>query len=119
MIIQDKDRLHNDEYLYGDISVKLHSDIVHYQKILVHLAPMEYKLLSYFLKNQGRVITRSELLINVWNSPAALSTRTRCSYSYLKEKATAKTLPRNCDRSRLYIEKNVVYKKPQFLAYQL
>ena len=76
MINQDKDRLHNDEYLYGDISVKLHSNIVQYQKILVHLAPMEYKLLCYFLKNQGRVITRSELLINVWNSPAALSTRT-------------------------------------------
>ena len=34
------------------------------------------KLLRYFVQNEGRVISRAELLENVWDLPGNLNTRT-------------------------------------------
>jgi len=41
----------------------------------VRLTSLEMKLLRYFVRNEGRVIPRGELLENVWGSPAHLTTR--------------------------------------------
>ena len=36
---------------------------------------LEMKLLEYFVRNEGRVIPRGELLVNVWEMPASITTR--------------------------------------------
>jgi two-component system OmpR family response regulator len=41
----------------------------------VKLTPLEMKLLHYFVINEGRVISREELLENVWQMPATVATR--------------------------------------------
>jgi two-component system OmpR family response regulator len=41
----------------------------------VKLTQLEIKLLQYFVDNEGRVISRNELLENVWEMPATITTR--------------------------------------------
>ena len=41
----------------------------------LRLTNLEFKLLQYFIKNEGRVIARNELLEKVWQLPGNLSTR--------------------------------------------
>ena len=41
----------------------------------VRLTQLEMKLLRYFIENEGRVIPRSELLENVWNTAGTITTR--------------------------------------------
>ena len=41
----------------------------------IRLTSLELKLLRYFIENAGRVISRNELLENVWSMPGGLSTR--------------------------------------------
>lgn len=41
----------------------------------VRMTQLEFKLLEYFVKNEGRVIPRQELLENVWNMPGSITTR--------------------------------------------
>lgn len=40
------------------------------------MTELEMKLLRYFVQNEGRVISRAELLENVWDLPGNLNTRT-------------------------------------------
>jgi two-component system OmpR family response regulator len=37
---------------------------------------MDMKLLRYFVENEGKVVSRSELLTDVWDQPGSLTTRT-------------------------------------------
>ena len=41
----------------------------------VRLTQMQMKLLQYFIEHEGRVVSRSELLTNVWGVPGHLNTR--------------------------------------------
>ncbi len=41
----------------------------------VRLTQMEMKLLEYFIHHEGRVVSRQELLENVWDMPGYISTR--------------------------------------------
>lgn len=41
----------------------------------VKLTQLEMKLLQYFIDNEGRVISRNELLENVWDMPTTITTR--------------------------------------------
>jgi len=41
----------------------------------VKMTRLEMKLLEYFVKNEGRVVPRGELLTNVWEMPASITTR--------------------------------------------
>ncbi len=41
----------------------------------VHLSRLQMTLLQYFIENEGRVIPREELLVNVWDLPGHLNTR--------------------------------------------
>ena len=41
----------------------------------VHLTQLEWRLLDYFVRNEGRVIPRNELLEEVWDMPGTITTR--------------------------------------------
>ena len=41
----------------------------------VRMTQLELKLLNYFVENEGRIISRKELLENVWDLPGSLNTR--------------------------------------------
>jgi two-component system OmpR family response regulator len=41
----------------------------------IRMTQLEMKLLEYFVRNEGRVIPRSELLENVWEMPGRITTR--------------------------------------------
>ncbi len=42
---------------------------------VVRMTQLEMKLLRYFVEHEGRIVTRRELLENVWDLPGHLSTR--------------------------------------------
>ncbi len=42
----------------------------------VRLTSLDMKLLRYFIENEGSVLSRSQLLENVWNQPSSINTRT-------------------------------------------
>lgn len=42
----------------------------------LRLTSLEMRLLQYFIENEGKVLTRSQLLEDVWRQPSTLTTRT-------------------------------------------
>ncbi len=62
-------------YKFGEayINFDTHEVMIHGKP--VRMTAMELKLLEYFIANEGRVIPRGELLENVWDLPAHMSTR--------------------------------------------
>jgi two-component system OmpR family response regulator len=54
---------------------------------LINLSPTEFRLLRYFMLNPGRVLTRTQLLDNVWNYDFAGSSTVVSTYvAYLRRK---------------------------------
>jgi two-component system copper resistance phosphate regulon response regulator CusR len=67
----------NDEILrVGDIEFNLAKRSVYRAGKKVHLAPKEFFLLEYLLRNRGRVLTRQAILEHVWDMNADLFTNT-------------------------------------------
>lgn len=65
------------EHLYfGDVSVDFARMEVTRSRGPVSLTPQEFKLLKYFAQNPERVITRDQLLSDVWGYDSYPSTRT-------------------------------------------
>ena len=62
--------------VYGAIKVALATHMVFLHGKPVHLAKMEYRLLCYLLQYKGRVLSRQQILSEVWNFPSDLKTRT-------------------------------------------
>lgn len=62
--------------VYGAIKVALATRMVFLHGKPVHLAKMEYRLLCYLLQYQGQVLSRQQILSEVWNFPSDLKTRT-------------------------------------------
>lgn len=62
--------------VYGAVKVTLATHMVFLHGEPVHLAKMEYRLLCYLLRYQGRVLPRQQILSEVWNFPSDLKTRT-------------------------------------------
>ncbi len=50
----------------GDIKIDLENRQVFVKEVETHLTKIEYKLLSIFVKNAGKVLTHSQLLKEVW-----------------------------------------------------
>jgi two-component system KDP operon response regulator KdpE len=50
----------------GELTVDLTRQLVTVDKRIIDLTPIEYRLLSYFVRNSDRVVTIDELLRNVW-----------------------------------------------------
>lgn len=59
----------------GDLSIDLDKRTVRVAGQLVHLTPIEYKLLSLLMKNAGKVLTHRHLLKEVWGPGHASNTQ--------------------------------------------
>jgi two-component system, OmpR family, copper resistance phosphate regulon response regulator CusR len=51
---------------YGNVVMNLDSRICTREDILLDLTPREFALLAYFIRNQGRVISKKEITEQVW-----------------------------------------------------
>ena len=63
-------------FSFGDTEVDLERRVVMRRGQEVKLTLMEYKLLTYFLENPGRPLTRDQILNSVWGLDAFPNTRT-------------------------------------------
>ena len=59
--------LDNDMLAFGELEIRLKSRTVHVKRLHVALSPKEFELITYFARNAGQVVTRMQLLENVWN----------------------------------------------------
>jgi two-component system OmpR family response regulator len=62
-------------FTFGDAMINFESYEVNVRGEPLKLTQLEMKLLQYFVKNEGRVIPRDELLENVWEVPGSITTR--------------------------------------------
>jgi two-component system phosphate regulon response regulator PhoB len=66
----------DDVHRFGDCVVDLAGCRVFVGGIETYFTPLEFNLLSVFLRNPRRVLSRAELLAEVWGTKALLDTRT-------------------------------------------
>jgi two-component system, OmpR family, response regulator len=59
--------LDNDLLVFGDLEIRLKARTVHVRRAHVPVSPKEFELITYFAQNSGQVVTRMQLLENVWN----------------------------------------------------
>jgi DNA-binding response OmpR family regulator len=64
------------ELKFGDLSIDPHRREVIYQGEILHLKPREYDLLRFLAENQGRVLSRDQILRDVWGWDYTGGTRT-------------------------------------------
>lgn len=78
---------HHGVYVFGDITIDLPRRLVSKSEQLVHLTPIEFRLLSELVKNAGRVVTQRQLLKEVWG-PAYVNNEhyLRIYMSHLRQK---------------------------------
>ncbi|MGR3453230.1 response regulator transcription factor [Pseudooceanicola sp.] len=62
MVVMD-----NDLVTLGDLQIRMKARTVHVKNAHVPVSPKEFELISYFARNAGEVVTRMQLLENVWN----------------------------------------------------
>ncbi|QDT02830.1 Sensory transduction protein regX3 [Rubripirellula lacrimiformis] len=63
------------EAVFGNVEANFETHEVKVDGELVRMTPKELRLLHYFVQNQGRVISRNELLSEVWEISGNLQTR--------------------------------------------
>lgn len=63
------------EIEFGEVQVNFETHEVSVSGKAVRMTPKELKLLKYFVENEGRVISRNELLSEVWDLSGNLQTR--------------------------------------------
>lgn len=69
------------------LTVNTESKTVQRDNRVIHLTATEYSLLEYFLKNQNKVLSRIQILENVWNIDFNMSTNVVDVYiNYLRKK---------------------------------
>lgn len=59
--------LDNDLLAFGDLEIRLKARTVHVRRAHVPVSPKEFELITYFARNAGQIVTRMQLLENVWN----------------------------------------------------
>ena len=59
--------LDNDLLAFGDLEIRLKARTVHVRRNHVAVSPKEFELITFFARNAGQVVTRMQLLENVWN----------------------------------------------------
>lgn len=75
-----------DALIYGPIRVELLTHKVLAQGKFVRLAKMEYRLLCYLILHEGQVLSRQEILTNIWNLPPNVkNAHARYAYSHFAE----------------------------------
>ncbi|MFN0195805.1 MAG: response regulator transcription factor, partial [Planctomycetaceae bacterium] len=63
------------KFSFGDVEVDFDAYQLNVRDKVHGLTTMEMKLLRYLIENEGRVLSRSELLENVWKDSSEISTR--------------------------------------------
>lgn len=63
------------EYSFGDLTVSPEARLARVGGRALKLTALEFDLLLYFLRNQGRVVSRSVLLEQVWRQDSRAGTR--------------------------------------------
>lgn len=58
--------LDNDLLAFGDLEIRMKARTVHVKRAHVAVSPKEFELITYFAQNAGQVVTRMQLLENVW-----------------------------------------------------
>jgi two-component system KDP operon response regulator KdpE len=53
---------------FGDICVDRNTRTILKAGVTVHLTPIEYRLLCFLIKNEGKVLTQRQMLSEVWGS---------------------------------------------------
>jgi len=70
--IKALDRRNNSDYLTGginiieDLEVNFETKTAYRSKVDLELTKKEFRLLEFFIKNEGRVMTKAEIAGNVW-----------------------------------------------------
>ena len=59
--------LDNDLLVFGDLEIRMKARTVHVKRAHVAVSPKEFELITYFARNAGQLVTRMQLLENVWN----------------------------------------------------
>jgi two-component system, OmpR family, response regulator len=59
--------LDNDLLAFGDLEIRMNARTVHVKRAHVAVSPKEFELLTFFARNAGQIVTRMQLLENVWN----------------------------------------------------
>lgn len=78
----------------GDLEMDLIEKTVHRGDVKIDLLPREFRLLEYFLRHPGRVITRAMLLEEVWQYHFSLETNVvDVHISNLRKKIDTKGMP--------------------------
>ena len=86
-------------YIWGKLRVDLTSQAAYYSRNLIITSATEFKLLSYLCQNEDKLLSKQELLKEVWGR-RALNTRTVDMYiSRLKRKLTAASCPSDVIRT--------------------
>ncbi|RVT82657.1 response regulator transcription factor [Rhodobacteraceae bacterium CCMM004] len=57
----------NDLMAFGDLEIRLKARTVHVGQMHVALSPREFDLVTFLAQNAGEVVTRMQLLAEVWN----------------------------------------------------
>ena len=71
----------------GDLELDEEHWVVRRGGTAVELSPTEFRLLAYLMRNQGRMLTRQQLLENVWGWEFAGQSQVVETYvSYLRRK---------------------------------
>lgn len=72
---------------FGEIAIDLDQHVVAVGSDVVELSPTEFRLLTYLVENSGRVVSRGQLLRDVWGYPTDSETKLVETYiSYLRRK---------------------------------
>lgn len=58
--------LDNDLLAFGALEIRMKARTVHVNRAHVAVSPKEFELITYFARNAGQVVTRMQLLENVW-----------------------------------------------------
>lgn len=59
--------LDNDLMAFGEVEIRLRARTLHVRRAHVPLSPKEFELVTFLARNAGQVVTRMQLLENVWN----------------------------------------------------
>lgn len=63
------------EFEFGDAKINFQTYEVRVKDKPIRLTQLQIKALKYFVEHEGQVITRAQLLENVWEMPGHISTR--------------------------------------------
>lgn len=58
--------LDNDLLAFGELEIRMKARTVHVRRAHVPVSPKEFELITFFARNAGQVVTRMQLLENVW-----------------------------------------------------